>query len=125
MNYFELVNQLDAAGFFDFAEKSKAAAIKHDLLNCQYKHLFPEAVNRSFFADAEKLAECGVLDFVGKIAPRLACLGVHLPVATVQLRQVKQRDPKTGGVIEVARTKLQIDNSIPDPAGIKFLRPGA
>ena len=123
MNYRDLVEQLEAADFFDFAEKSEAATIKHDVVHCQYKHLFPEALGRSFFADAEDLAEGGVFDFVATIAPRLAHLGVHLPVAEVQLRPVKQRDPATGGVIEVTRTKLRLDDSIPDPAGIKCLRP--
>ena len=36
---------------------------------------------------------------------------------------IKERDPKTGEVVEVTRFKLQADDSIPNKPGVAYLRP--
>ncbi len=121
MKFGDLVNGLEAIGFFEGVAKDRIAEVKQEILASRY--LFHEAVARSYFADAEDLAEQGVLDFIGEISPRLALHGVHLPIVAKPRRPIKERDPKTGEVIEVIRYKLQVDDSIPDQPGLKYLRP--
>jgi len=124
MNYHNLVSNLEVAGFFDTASVgSNRTSIKQDILNSEHRYLFPDQLGRSFFADAEDLAEQGVLEFIAELAPQLARREVYLPVIEVPLRPVRQRHPTTGEIIEVARTKLRIDGSIPDPPGVIYLRP--
>jgi hypothetical protein len=121
MKFMDLVNALEANGFFDPVEKNNIALVKQEVMTSRF--LFPEAVKRSHFADAEDLAEQGVLEFIAELAPELARRGVHIPVVSAPLRPARERNPKTGEIVEVARSKLSVDDSIPDPAGTAYLRP--
>jgi hypothetical protein len=121
MKFVDLANALEANGFFDRVEKSETAPVKQEMMSSRF--LFPEGVKRSHFADAEDLAEQGVLEFIAEMAPELARRGVHIPVVSVPLRPTRERNPKTGEVVEVTRYKLSVDDSIPNPAGATYLRP--
>lgn len=87
------------------------------------RNLFPAEIGRVFHADAEALAEGGVLEFIARLAPQLAQRGVWIPVVEIPIRPVKMRDPLTGEASVAARTCLRVDDSIPDVAGVKYLRP--
>jgi hypothetical protein len=121
MKFMDLVNALEVNGFFDQVGKNNIALAKQEILSSQF--LFPEAVKRNHFADAEDLAEQGVLEFIAEMSPELARRGVHIPVVSVPLRPARERNPKTGEIVEVARSKLSVDDSIPDPSGTTYLRP--
>lgn len=121
MNFQELVNELETAGFYDAVPKETRVAVKQEILRTKF--LYPDAVSRSFSADAEDLAERGALEFIAEVAPRLAKHGVHIPVIAFKLKPRNTRDPATGEINEVIPTVLRVDDSIPDPAGITHLRP--
>lgn len=121
MRFSDLVNALEANGFFESVLKIKIGSVKQEILSSKF--LFPEATGRGYLADAEDLAEQGALKFIVGLAPQLAQRGVHLPVVSVPRRPLKIRDPKTGEIIEVNHFKLQADDSIPDKPGITYLRP--
>jgi hypothetical protein len=121
MRFEELLAKLEAAGFFETAAAGEISSIGQVMLND--RNLFPEEIGRVFHADAEALAERGVLEFMAQLAPQLAQRGVYVPIVEMPLRPVKMRNPLTGEVSVVARTRLRVDDSIPDPAGVKYLRP--
>jgi hypothetical protein len=121
MNFHNLVDDLEAIGFFSPVSPSDAASVKQEIL--KYKWLFPAEGARSFLADAEDLAEQGALNFIAELAPRLAQHGVHLPVIVVPRKGVKVRDPHSGEIKEIIKTALRMDDSIPDTSEIIYLRP--
>ena len=84
MKFGDLINNLEAIGFFETVSKNETDSVKQEILSSQF--LFPEALARSYFADAEDLAEQGVLEFIAEISPKLAQRGVHLPVMAIPRR---------------------------------------
>lgn len=121
MRFEELLTKLEAAGFFETAAVGEIASIGKMMQ--KDVNLFPEEIGRVFHADAEALAERGVLEFIARLGPQLAQRGVCIPVVEMPMRPVKMRDSLTGEISVAARTRLRVDDSIPDPAGITYLRP--
>jgi len=121
MRFEELLAKLEAAGFFETAAAGEISSIGQVMLND--RNLFPEEIGRVFHADAEALAERGVLEFISRLAPQLAQRGVYIPLVEMPMRPVRMRDQRTGAVSVVARTRLRVGDSIPDPAEVKYLRP--
>src|SRR5689334_22378024 len=120
MNFRDLLAELEKTGFFNAVPKNNQPAVKEEILKTKY--LFPDEINRSFFADAENLAEQGVLEFIAEISPTLAKHGVYIPVIEIKQAPRKIRDPETGEIREIIPTRLRVDDSIPDETGIAYLR---
>ena len=123
MTFDQLVQQLDAAGYFEWLDPAEAATVRAKIRVPGPRYLHFEDAQRGFHADAENLSEQGVLEFIAELAPQLARRGVHIPVIPVQMRPRFVRDPETGKEQRVTPTELRADDTIPDEPGITFLRP--
>lgn len=76
----ELLAELDALGFYDYADadwidRAKAETLKTGLLSSR---AFDDLTGRVFSADAESLAEGGVVAFLERISPILERQGIRL-----------------------------------------------
>jgi hypothetical protein len=66
----ELLDELETLGFYRYTDPRLVERIQARTVESGY--LYDEAVGRTFFADAEHLAEGGVKDFINAIVPFLA-----------------------------------------------------
>jgi hypothetical protein len=121
VNSIQLADDLEKAGFFRYAKPEEVNAIKKEIQNSGF--LFPESVGRFHPADAETLAECGVLEFIGRLGPFLNAQGVRIPFREKKGMKRKMRDPDTGAVLEVEPVRWVVDDTIPDDPTISYLRP--
>jgi len=109
-----LIEKLENTEFFKFVKPEEITNTKQEILDDGF--LFPESTGRYFMADAEDLAEQGVLEFLADISPFLEQQNVKLPVRQQKGKKWKERNPKTGEIIEIEPTRWIIDDSIPgDP----------
>jgi hypothetical protein len=79
------LSRLEALGFFRYARAEELDRIRR-AVKAAPSFSFPQATRRAYHADAEELAEHGVLDFLGEVAPLLRREGVPIDVA---YREVK------------------------------------
>ena len=117
----KLLDDLDRAGFFQYANDTEKSALKEEVLRTGF--LFPDDVQRAYFADAEDLAEQGVLDFLSQIAPFLIKQGIRIPLREENRGKRRERHPNTGEIIEVDRVVLVVDDKVPDDPKHPFLKP--
>lgn len=88
------VDRLESLGFFRFLDPARARHVAERIRATGY--LFAEDAHRHYMADAEDLAEHGVRDFLGTVAPLLRRLGVHIDVEYAEVR-VGGRDGRPPG----------------------------
>ncbi len=121
VNSIQLLNDLEKTGFFRYAQAEEVDAIKEEIQNSGF--LFPEGLGRFHPADAEELAECGVLEFISWLGPFMNEQGVRIPLREEKAMKRRMRDPVTGAVVEVEPVRWVVDDTIPDDPGISYLRP--
>jgi hypothetical protein len=68
--------ELDRLGFFRFVEPELREEVEREARRRPSRAVFGERARRFFFADAESLAEAGVVDFLLELEPLLQWLGV-------------------------------------------------
>jgi hypothetical protein len=68
--------QLDRLGFFAYVDPSERGAIETDARRRPSEAVFDERTHRFFHADAESLAEGGVVELLRELEPTLRRLGV-------------------------------------------------
>jgi hypothetical protein len=88
------VERLESLGFFRFLDPTHARQVAERIRATGYP--FTEEVHRQYRADAEDLAEHGVRDFLGTVAPLLRRLGVRVDVEYAEVR-VPGRDGRPPG----------------------------
>jgi hypothetical protein len=88
------VDRLESLGFFRFLEPARVRSVAEHIRATGYA--FAEDVHRRYMADAEDLAEHGVRDFLGTVAPLLRHLGVRIDVEYAEVR-VPRRDGRAPG----------------------------
>jgi hypothetical protein len=88
------VDRLESLGFFRFLDPARARHVAERIRATGYP--FAEDVHRHYRADAEDLAEHGVRDFLGTVAPLLRHLGVRIDVEYAEVR-VPGRDGRPPG----------------------------
>jgi hypothetical protein len=115
-----LVEKLEQAGFFVHCA-GDVSSLKKRIVETGY--VFQDDLGRVFPADAEDLAEEGVLDFLAELSPFLARQGVHLPVKEVLLKTRKARDPETGAVIDIQPRRRVIDDTLEGDDLRPYLKP--
>jgi hypothetical protein len=71
-----LLTQLEAAGFYRYAPQDAISEAKTRALETGY--LFDESTRRVYWADAEDLAEGGVLEFIDTVEPFLVHQGAKI-----------------------------------------------
>lgn len=81
--------RLEALGFLRYVRPEDLERVRRELAA---HFLFAEGTHRRYHADAESLAERGVLDFLGEVAPLLRREGVPIEVV---YREVKYPASKT------------------------------
>jgi hypothetical protein len=84
------VRRLEALGFFAHASRKKVEEIEGEIRRLGWPGVFSHE-GRFFHADAEELAEGGILGFLGTIAPFLATEGVTVPEIQEDLSEDRYR----------------------------------
>jgi hypothetical protein len=79
------LSRLEALGFFRHARGEDLDLIRREV-KATPGFPFPEATRRAYHADAEALAEHGVLDFLSEVAPLLRREGVPIDVAYREIK---------------------------------------
>lgn len=113
------VARLEALGFFDHVPIADRSAVIG--LVTASGHPWAERTHRSEHADAEELAERGVRDFLGRLAPFLRRAGVPLEVTYRSARRAAL-DGRAGGV---GRARIGEDGWLDEteaPAYVERLR---
>jgi hypothetical protein len=103
------LGELEARGLFRFVPGDRIAAARAEV--CKADDPFPEATRRARHADAENLAERGMVDFLAEVVPFLEREGVACAVRHAHSR-VRRRNPDTGEVEEVPGPVLGMSVSV-------------
>jgi len=117
----ELVESLEQAAFFQYTPEDAREGTKREILETGY--LFADSLGRWYRADAEDLAEQGVMRFLAEIAPFLETQGVSLPYRTEPGKSRLMRNPQTGEAEEISPARILIDDTLPDQPGRPYLKP--
>jgi hypothetical protein len=104
------VDRLESLGFFRFVDPAHARHVAERIRATGYP--FADDVHRHYMADAEELAEHGVRDFLGTVAPLLRHLGVRIDVEYAEVR-VPGRD---GGAPGREAARVASDGWLPPDA---------
>ncbi|MBI2838392.1 MAG: hypothetical protein HYX75_08765 [Acidobacteria bacterium] len=116
-----LVADIERAGFFKYAPSSKRPDLREEILKSGF--LFPEGTRRVYGADAEDLAEQGVMAFVSDISPFLRLQGINIPLREEKRGMRRVRNPQTGDVTEMNHVVFVVDDKIPGDPAHPFLTP--